>query len=136
MVRTEQPVVIVTRPGALLDFHASAQGKIALAFGGARLGATDLRRWTSETSTDRAVIEKEVETVRAQGWAEAPNQTLQGETAVSAPVFDMKDAFIATLTIAGPTNTIGSPPTPRYVDALAAAARKISRNLGNTDQIT
>ncbi|SMH31456.1 IclR family transcriptional regulator [Mesorhizobium australicum] len=136
MVRTEQPVVIVTRPGALLDFHASAQGKIALAFGGAKLAATALRQWTSETSTDRSAVEAEVAEVRTRGWADAPNQTLQGVTAVSAPVFDMTGDFVATLTIAGPTNTIGTPPDPRYVEALTAAARKISRNLGNTDQMT
>ncbi len=134
MVRTEQPVVIVTRPGALLDFHASAQGKIALAFGDARLDDAALRRWTSETTTDRAAVEAEIRAVRERGWADAPNQTLQGVTAVSAPVFDMKGAFVATLTIAGPTNTIGSPPEPRLVEALSAAARKISANLGNSDQ--
>lgn len=134
MVRTEQPVVIVTRPGALLDFHASAQGKIALAFGDARLDDAALRRWTSETTTDRAAVEAEIRAVRERGWADAPNQTLQGVTAVSAPVFDMKGAFVATLTIAGPTSTIGSPPEPRLIEALSAAARKISANLGNSDQ--
>jgi DNA-binding IclR family transcriptional regulator len=134
MVRTEQPVAIVTRPGALLDFHASAQGKIALAFGDARLPEEPLRQWTNETPTDPAAIAAEVQAVRAQGWAEAPNQTLQGVTAVSAPVFDMNGAFIATLTIAGPTNTIGSPPAPRFIEALKGAARKVSTNLGNTDQ--
>lgn len=134
MVRTEQPVVIVTRPGALLDFHASAQGKVALAFGGAKLAAKTLRQWTNETPTDRLTVEAEVRTVRAQRWAEAPNQTLQGVTAVSAPVFDMTGDFVATLTIAGPTNTIGTPPAPRFVEALTAAARKISTNLGNTDK--
>lgn len=134
MVRTEQPVAIVTRPGALLDFHASAQGKIALAFGGARLADTALRQWTSETPTDRGKVDAEVEAVKRRGWADAPNQTLQGVTAVSAPIFDMKGAFVATLTIAGPTNTIGTPPAERFVDALTGAARKISTNLGNTDQ--
>ena len=134
MVRTEQPVVIVTRPGALLDFHASAQGKIGLAFGGAKLGSEALRQWTSETPTDPAAVAAEVEEAYKRGWAEAPNQTLAGVTAVAAPVFDMTGDFVATLTIAGPTNTIGSPPSPAYVEALTAAARKISKNLGNMDQ--
>ena len=136
MVRSEQPVVIVTRPGALLDFHASAQGKIALAFGDARLGEAPLRQWTTETLTDPVALAEEVEAARKRGWAEAPNQTLAGVTAVAAPVFDMTAGFVATLTISGPTNTIGSPPDPTYVEAVSAAARKISKNLGNTDQVT
>lgn len=136
MVRTQQPVEIVTRPGALLDFHASAQGKIALAFGGAQLSAGPLRSWTGETQVDAAQLMAEVQAVRAQGWAEAPNQTLQGVTAVAAAVFDMKGDFVATLTIAGPTNTIGTPPQGRFIEALTAAARRISTNLGNTEQRT
>lgn len=135
MVRSQQPVEIVTRPGALLDFHASAQGKIALAFGGAAL-ADSLRAWTGETPVDPDRVAAEVAAVRAQGWAEAPNQTLQGVTAVSAPVHDMTGAFVATLTIAGPTQTIGTPPEPRFVAVLTAAARRLSTNLGNTDQRT
>ncbi|PTE13434.1 IclR family transcriptional regulator [Pseudogemmobacter blasticus] len=136
MVRTEQPVEIVTRPGALLDFHASAQGKIALAFGGAHLAEGPLRQWTGETPTDRAIVAADVLAARKLGWAEAPNQTLQGVTAVSAPVFDRDGAFIATLTIAGPTMIIGTPPAERFIEALIGAARKISINLGNTDQHT
>ena len=135
MVRSQQPVEIVTRPGALLDFHASAQGKIALAFGGARLAET-LRAWTGETHVDPAQLTTEVAAVQARGWAEAPNETLQGVTAVSAPVYDMTGAFVATLTIAGPTFIIGTPPEPRFVQALTDAARRLSTNLGNTDQRT
>ncbi|WBU51899.1 IclR family transcriptional regulator [Paracoccus sp. SCSIO 75233] len=133
MVRTIQPVAIVTRPGALLDFHSSAQGKVALAFGGAKLGEGSLREWTAETPTDRNAIGVEIQKVRERGWAEAPNQTLQGVTAVSAPVFDMTENFIATLTIAGPTGVIGTPPANRFVDALMMSARKFSTNLGNTE---
>lgn len=131
MMRTEQPVVIVTRPGALLDFHASAQGKIAMAFGGAIL-PTDLHAWTDETPLDPEALAREVAEVRARGWAEAPNQTLQGVTAISAPVWDMTGAFAATITIAGPTSIIGAPPGPELIAKVLDAARAISRNLGHT----
>lgn len=133
MVRTEQPVVIITRPGALLGFHSSAQGKVALAFGGATLPAGALQRWTTATVTDPTRLMAEVARVHDQGWAEAPDQTLPGVTAISAPVFDMTGEFIATLTVAGPTTTIGSPPQPAIVTVLVTAARKISTNLGNRD---
>lgn len=132
MVRSSHPVEIVTRPGALLDFHASAQGKVALAFGAARLEET-LRPWTGATLTDPAGIAAQVAEVRARGWAEAPGQILEGVNALSAPVFDMTGAMAATITLAGPTAAFGTPPDPRFVDALLAAARRLSQHLGNTD---
>lgn len=134
MVRSPQPVEIVTRPGALLDFHASAQGKIALAWGKASIGTLPLRSWTSDTVTTADRVLAGLAAIRAQGWAEAPNETLPGVTAVSAPVFDMSGALAATLTIAGPTQFIDSPPRPELVTELLAAARNLSLQLGNTEQ--
>lgn len=134
MVRSPQPVEIVTRPGALLDFHASAQGKVALAFGDAQLGQVALQAWTAETCTEPAQVLAQLAAIREQGWAEAPNETLPGVSAVSAPVFDLTRKLAATLTIAGPTQTIQSPPRPELIAALLAAARALSIQLGNTEQ--
>ncbi|MCC5969040.1 MAG: IclR family transcriptional regulator [Pararhodobacter sp.] len=134
MVRNVHPVEIVTRPGGLLDFHASAQGKVALAFGdGAAwnvVRSRPLRRWTDHTNTDIAALEAEVEQVRRQGWAEAPEQTLNGVSALSAPVFDVHKQMVATLTLAGPLHSLGQPPEDKLVTALLTAARRISGNLG------
>ena len=135
MVRSEHPVAIVTRPGALLDFHSSAQGKIALAFGGEKLWQQvpeKLTAWTSETNTDRAKLEAEVAGVREKGWADAPGETLEGVSALSAPVYDMTGNLIATLTLAGPTNFLGSPPKDQFIEAVRESAARISSNLGYT----
>ncbi|MCO5134249.1 MAG: IclR family transcriptional regulator [Phyllobacteriaceae bacterium] len=135
MVRSEHPVAIVTRPGALLDFHSSAQGKVALAFGDKKLWQQvpeELRPWTSATNTDRAKLEAEVAKVLKQGWADAPGETLEGVSALSAPVRDMTGNLIATLTLAGPTNFLGSPPKDQYIAAICESAARISSNLGYT----
>lgn len=134
IVRAYSPIEIVTRPGSILDFHASAQGKIALAFGNpdnwniVREGP--LAQWTPATNTDLARLVDEVNVVRAQGWAEAPGETLAGVNALSAPVRDARGALIATLTIAGPLVAIPSPPKPEQIDALLRASTTISENLG------
>lgn len=134
MARADSPVQIVTRPGSLLDFHASAQGKVALAFGDPRYWEALERRgmapWTPHTITDRAALEEEVARVRRQGWADAPAQALEGVNALSAPIFDGADAMVATVTIAGSVGALGTPPTDAQVDAVRRAARTISRNLG------
>lgn len=134
MVRAETPVQIVTKPGSVLDFHSSAQGKIALAFGPPGLWGTvranPRKRWTDLTNTDLAVLEAEVADVARLGWAEAPQQTLIGINAVSAPVFDMSNTLAATVTIAGPMAALPSPPPGRIVSVLTSAAKTISENLG------
>jgi len=137
MVRAASPVQIVTRPGALLDFHSSAQGKLALAYGDASLWdvvrSGPLRKWTPKTNTDIAVLEADVARVRGRGWADAPEETLPGVNALSAPIFDLTNQLIGTVNIAGPVTTLTSPPDPALLGAILQAARSISTNLGCTE---
>lgn len=138
IVRAHSPVEIVTRPGALLDFHSSAQGKLALAFGSAEhwsvVRAGPLRKWTAHTNTSIAELEAQVERVRARGWAEAPEETLAGVNALSAPVMDVNGQFAATITLAGPMAAIPSPPGPDQIELVREAAMTISVNLGYTER--
>lgn len=133
MVRTAHPVEIVTRPGAMLDFHASAQGKVALAFAGEaglRRLRGPLREWTPQTQTDPEALAAELAEVRARGWADAPGQVLPGVNALSCPVFDMGGRIAATVTLAGPTSLLRSPPEAAVLKRLKAAAAALSEILG------
>jgi IclR family transcriptional regulator, KDG regulon repressor len=137
MVRAHSPVQIVTRPGALLDFHSSAQGRVALAFGPAALWRNvrgkPLKRWTPHTNTDLARLEAEVAETRDRGWATAPGETLVGVNALAAPIFDANGELIATITIAGSVQFLPAEPVPELTDAIVQAARRISENLGCTE---
>jgi DNA-binding IclR family transcriptional regulator len=134
IVRFASPVEIVTRPGALLDFHSSAQGKVALAFGPERLWLTVRRRrlkpWTAKTNTDPGVLAAEIERVRQRGWAVAPEEVLPGVNALSAPVFGQGGTLEATLTIAGSVQFIAPNPMQSQIDAVRKAAQALSHNLG------
>lgn len=137
IVRADTPVQIVTRPGSVLDFHSSAQGRLALAYGPAeRLDAAlskPLTAWTPATQTDPARLRGIVADVRKAGWADAPEQTLVGINALAAPIFDASNQMIATVTIAGPLNALTSPPDRALVDAVRRTGRTISTNLGCTE---
>ena len=135
--RVESPVQIVTRPGALLAFHASAQGKLALAFGDpgcwkAVAGKT-LMRFTEATNTDEKQLRREVEQAEQNRWAVAPEETLRGVNALSAPIFDRSNRFVATITIAGSVQDILPEPDAAQVRAVCEAARTISESLGCTE---
>jgi DNA-binding IclR family transcriptional regulator len=73
-------VEIGVKQGSLLAFHVSAQGKVALAYGSDTLCAkvlrSPLKRSTPHTIVNPAALRKEIEIVRKQGWAVAPNETV------------------------------------------------------------
>ncbi|MBZ8132430.1 IclR family transcriptional regulator [Afifella sp. IM 167] len=139
IVRVETPVQIVTKPGALLNFHASAQGKLALAFGAPDLWEQvrkgPLARLTDDTNTDVARLQAEVAEVRRRGWAAAPGEVLPGVNALSAPIYDATNAMIGALNIVGSVQSILPEPDPSQIEALRDAARSISINLGCTEYI-
>lgn len=137
IVRTKDDVQIITKPGALLKFHASAQGKLALAFGGEgpwqAVRAGPLEALTERTNTNVDVLANECEVVRAQRYAVAPEETLAGVNAVSAPIFDASADFIGTITIAGSVARIPPEPHPGQRDQVVRAGRIISQHLGHQD---
>jgi IclR family transcriptional regulator, acetate operon repressor len=82
--------------------HASAAGKVFLAYGVARLPAR-LEPLTSATIVDRAVLEGDLEAVRGRGYATAVEELEPGLAVVAAPVFDADGGVVAALAVSGPT---------------------------------
>ena len=124
-----------TRPGTVLDLHASAHGKVALAFGPdgllERCLAKPLKAWTTQTPTTRAALERAVKEVRGRGWATAANQVLTGVNGLAAPVFAHGGGYAGAIAIAGSVQHIPAAPAQEQITAVTAAARAISRKMGS-----
>ncbi len=122
------------RPGAALDFHASAHGLIALAFGPpdlmAQVRSQPRKAWTPATVTRMPDLEAAVEQVRSQGWATAADQVMQGVNALAAPVFDHTGAWRAAVAVVGSTQFIPARPPADLVEAVTRAGANASRRLG------
>jgi DNA-binding IclR family transcriptional regulator len=75
-------VNLATQPGTVLPLHASAHGKVALAFGPEdllqRCLSRPLKAWTPQTVCTRTALERAVAQVKSRGWATSPNQVLPG----------------------------------------------------------
>ncbi|MGE5794642.1 MAG: IclR family transcriptional regulator [Bacteroidota bacterium] len=123
-----------TRPGTVLDLHASAHGKVALAFGPPALAerscARPLKPWTPQTIRTRPALERAIAQVRARGWATAPNEVLPGVNALAAPIFDHRGAYAGAIAIVGSTQYIAATPAPQQLALVTGAAQRISRELG------
>ena len=88
--------------GRNVPYHASALGKVLLAFNAAQLPSGNLQSKTNRTITSRAQLEKELQKVRKVGYAILDNELEEGLVAVAAPVFDHNGSVVAAISISGP----------------------------------
>jgi DNA-binding IclR family transcriptional regulator len=134
LLRGKTVVEFGIRPGSTLDFHASAHGLTALAFGPPHLTewvlARPLKERTASTLTDPAKLKKQIEKVRSQRWATAADQFLIGVNALAAPIFDYRNSWRGSIAIVGPTQFIRAVPTKQQIAQVLAAADEASRRLG------
>jgi len=126
------------RVGSMVPVHATAVGKLYLAFGNGSVEAPtgDLARFSDETITDRAALEDEVAGVAERGFAENSDEWIPGLSVVAAPVIStasvIADApaarMLAALAVAAPTPRMRSLGVDemgrRMVDAAARVAAR------------
>ena len=125
---------IGVKPGSTLAAHATAQGKLSLAFGGDaamdRVLAKPLPRNTPSTTTDRTALRTQVEQARRQGWAIAPNEAVTGLNALAAPIFDALGSFVGAIAIVDSIQFIPEDPSARQIRQTVEAGKKISTTIG------
>lgn len=125
-----------TQPGTVLPLHASAHGKVALAFGPedllARCLSKPLKVWTPHTVCTRSALERAVAQVRSRGWATSPNQVLEGVNGLAAPIFSHSGRYAGAIAVAGAVQTVPGSPSAELVKAVRRAAAQISRHLGHS----
>ncbi|MEW6631954.1 MAG: IclR family transcriptional regulator [Pseudomonadota bacterium] len=134
IVRANSTLEVVARSGTELGLHDTAQGKLLLAFGDESLRRKTLRAplvaRNSYTITDPDALRAELERIRTQGWAVAPNESVVGINALAAPIFGFNDEIIGTIALLGSIQFIPENPSMEHISAIVDAAFKISRSLG------
>lgn len=137
-VNSISPIEIGVRSGSELTFHASAQGKVMLAYAPkpfqSRVLSRKLPSFTDKTITSVARIEKDLIDIAKRGYAAAPEETMIGLNAVAVPIFDDKDACVAALALVGSIQFLPEKPKPGDLSALIEAGQQISRRLGHGRQ--
>jgi DNA-binding IclR family transcriptional regulator len=129
-VQSASSVQSVARVGRPSIAHATATGKIALAFGDGELPAEPLHAFTDRTIADRTLLAQEVERVRAQGWAQAVGEREEGLNALAAPVRGSRGELAAVLGVQGPGSRFGPDSMTRALEPLLARAAAVSHALG------
>lgn len=137
IVRVDTPFEFSTRPGHVLPYHATAQGKVALAMGPPaavdRVLEGPLPPLTPHTVTDPATLRRQIEAARAAGWAIGPEEALPGLNALAAPIFDASRKVVATMALIGTMMHLPKKPPAELVEAITDAAHRVSLALGYRD---
>lgn len=127
-------IEVGVRPGSLLGYCNSAQGKVALA-------SMHPQRWqdlipqsipatTQHTISDRETLLSHIAEIAVSGWATAPNETMLGLNALACPIFNAAGETVATIALVSLTQYIETPPQPEQIEAVREAAALISVDLG------
>jgi len=110
--------------------HATAAGKVMLAFDGVRPDR-ELQAYTPRTITDPQQLEHEVERVRRRGWADAFEEREIGLNAIAAPVWTSDGALAGIIALQGPIPRFGRAAARAALPALRERAGAISAELGS-----
>ena len=128
-------IEIGVKQGSVLPYHASAQGKIALAFADetvrTRVLRPPLEALTPKTIVSVDALRAEIETVRGRGWATAPDEALTGVNALAAPIFDASETLVGAVAIVDSVQFLGDAPSEEQIRTTVAAGRQISSILGH-----
>jgi DNA-binding IclR family transcriptional regulator len=122
--------------GTLLPVHATALGKVLLAYDSAvaaDLAAAPLEQYTRRTLVTPATLRKAVAEVRDVGWASEAEEFTTGQASIAAPIRGYGGYVVGAISIAGAVDRL-FPSAGRVEQALVTfvqnAARAISRDLG------
>lgn len=118
----------------VLPFHATALGKIVLAFAAGIASPTlELERYTHRTLTNRAAFEADMSGVRARGWASERAELDPGIGALAVPLRGFGGLGLGAVAVSGPHERVfhhTGTPRDHLVTATLETGAAISRSLG------
>ena len=123
------------RVGRWMPYHATAAGKLLLAFGPAErvdllLKTRGLPRITPNTITNERQFRAALQKARASGISVTRSETYAASAAIGAPVFNANGQAIAVLGLICPEHLLSREEEERLIAPLQRAARELSFKMG------
>jgi DNA-binding IclR family transcriptional regulator len=129
IIESTRAVRTFTRVGQRVPLHATAVGKVFIAYGAAS-AAPKLARFTEATIVQPGALDQETERIRKQGYAFNLGEWGEGVHGIAAPVFDHRGGVIAALALSGPAARLNATMLRRVAPRVVETARRVSRELG------
>ncbi|OJY40884.1 MAG: hypothetical protein BGP08_13030 [Rhizobiales bacterium 64-17] len=129
-------VTISVRLGYRLPAHASAQGRVTLAFTPSatqqRILARKLQSFTPHTITDVPALRQRLARIREQLYDVSMDETLLGISAVAAPILNFDNELVGAIAVVGTTQYVHDPVEPEQLQLLRACTKAMSLKLNST----
>lgn len=129
-------VGVVMRTHMPMPLHTTAAGKLLLADLLARdiplphvISGEALEKYTDNSITDPESLHIELRRISEQGWAAAPEETVLGINAISAPITDHNGALVAMISIVSSIQFVPRQPSREMIEAVKHAAAQVSAAL-------
>jgi IclR family KDG regulon transcriptional repressor len=128
-------VSMMSRVGQSAPTYCTGLGKTLLSYLSAQRVTEILKKekvvpFTKKTITNRAVLDRELETIRRRGYGIDDEEHEIGVRCVAAPVRDNQGNVIAAVSISVPSVRLDCRNIPRYGKIVVQAAKDISARLG------
>jgi DNA-binding IclR family transcriptional regulator len=129
---SRQSVIYRAQIGQVMPIHAGAAGKVFMAFDDRALRATLAQEGPESGGAiaNPALLEQELNLVRARGWAYTQSEREQGLNSISVPIRDALNSVVAALTIGGPAFRLAPDAADQIGPAMVEAGTALSRRLG------
>jgi DNA-binding IclR family transcriptional regulator len=121
--------------GSLLPAHATALGKVLLAYHpyvADELAKQGLASFTGATICGRERLDRELQRIRDRGWASEIGELTPAQVSLAAPITDRSGLTVGAMGIFGPPERLLAARQPRgkLLTYVRDAARAVSRELG------
>lgn len=138
-VASTQPLRFEQVEGTRVPLHASAMGKVLLAFAPSDAGVDHLgrlERLTGSTITSKRVLHRAIDEVRERGWAINDEEREPGVRTVAVPVLDVSGTAVAAIAVQGPATRMTNDRVEQILPELAAAAGAVAKRMAPGEDVS
>ncbi|RWB32201.1 MAG: IclR family transcriptional regulator [Mesorhizobium sp.] len=131
-LESDRPVRAYTQKGGNSPLHCVATGKILLAYNYRHLRSSvcaKLQRYTSATITSPRRLDKEMESIVANGYAINCGEFREEVYGVAAPIFDPTGGTIASIGISGPSTRLTTDTIEKLIPKVVQAGKMVTAEL-------
>jgi IclR family KDG regulon transcriptional repressor len=139
-IDSRQPLRMHSYVGQKIPLHASALGKVLLAWGpdhilGDLLEKGNLKRFTDTSITDPEELKEEIQKIRNQGYAEDREESVPGVRCVAAPIRNSDGSAVAAISISLPSLRFDKTNIPALRKIVCHGALEISQQMGFKEKV-
>lgn len=131
---THKPIRAFFPPGSTSPFHASGIGKALMAHMPREKAdgfiQEPMERFTETTLTTREAVLADLDEIRARGFALDLEEKVPGMICIAAPVFNIFDEAVASISVSGPAARLGETEIAEYAVHVTDAATRLTNAIG------